>query len=105
MPSIRATTLPLFGRDATEREPAASRDAVRPVGGGDLVDADRRRSLREELDAAEEHLPMAEPSEAEADVQEVVATIGRLGPEALRVLQPPSEVIRRLTERGVDEQA
>ena len=103
MPSVRSTTAPPPVRDAAASAAAASRDAVRAVAGSDAVDADRRRSVREELNAAEEHRPLALPDGAEADVHDVVEAIGKLGPEALRVLQP-TEQVRRLAETGVDEQ-
>lgn len=105
MPGIRPTTSPALPLEAADRRRPSSRTAVTPVHLEREVEADRRRSLREELEAAEEHLPMSS-GEPEADVHEVVEELGRLGPEALRVLQPIGPEARRLAEGPhVDEQA
>ena len=52
--------------------PAIQRNELLPVAGIGRVDADRRRSVREELDAAEERFPTVAPDEAQADAHEVV---------------------------------
>ncbi|HEX5802917.1 MAG TPA: hypothetical protein VFY24_07810, partial [Azospira sp.] len=103
--TIRSTTstpLPLAARD---RPRPGSRAAVQPVFLEREVEADRRRSLQEDLDAVEEHLPLAEASEHEVGVQEVVEELERLGTDALRLLQPIDPKVARLAEGGhIDEQ-
>ncbi|MBI2307951.1 MAG: hypothetical protein HYU78_11685 [Rhodocyclales bacterium] len=106
MSPIRSTTSPSLPLDARDRPRRTSRVAVPPVQLEPEVEADRRRSLQEDLDAAEEHLPLAEASNQEPEVQNVVDELERLGADALRVLQPIDPKVHRLLDSGhVDEQA
>jgi hypothetical protein len=106
MPGIRPTTSPALPLETADRRRPSSRMAVTPVHLEREVEADRRRSLREELEAAEEHLPQSSSGEPEADAHEVVEELGRLGTEALRVLQPIGPEARRLAHGPhIDEQA
>lgn len=106
MTPIRPTTSPPPSYKAADRPQRASRTAVLPVQLEREVEADRRRSVREELDAAEERLPFADADPQEPDVQDVVDQLGRLGDEALRLLQPIGPDVRRLVDGGhIDEQA
>ena len=75
-------------------------------GGVEGVDADRRRSVREELDAAEERFPTVAPDDVQADAHEVVEAINRLGSDAARVLQTVDVRALELALPGhVDEKA
>lgn len=106
MTPIRSTTSPSLPLEARDRPRRTSRAAVQPVHLEREVEADRRRSLQEDLDAAEEHLPLAEASDQEPGVQDVVVELERLGADALRVLQPIDPKVQRLIDGGhVDEQA
>jgi len=103
--SIRSTTTPPLAREATERPRPASPQAVAPVYLERETEADRRRSLREELEAAEERLPQAETLDQSHDVGEVLEELERLGSDALRVLHPINASVRRLVDRThIDEQ-
>ncbi|MBK9447293.1 MAG: hypothetical protein IPO00_15145 [Betaproteobacteria bacterium] len=57
MSAIRSTSSPPVVTDATDRHRLSSRNAVQPVYLEREIDPDRRRSLQEELDAAEERFP------------------------------------------------
>lgn len=106
MSAIRATTAQQAIRDATDRPPVASRTALQPVSLTRELEADRRRSLNEELLAAEERFPTFAPEEAMAEAKDVVEELGRLGSEAVHVLQPLNEkAMRLLNPDQVDEQA
>lgn len=107
MSAIRPTTSPPpSSYAAPERPRRESRVAVQPVQLEREVEADRRRSLREELDAADERRPLADGDAAAPGVEQLVAQIGLLGEDALRVLQPIAPEVRRLVEPDhVDEQA
>lgn len=106
MSPIRSTTSPSLPLAAPDRPRRTSRAAVQPVHLEREVEADRRRSLQEDLDAAEARLPLAEAGDPEAGVQSVVEELERLGADALQVLQPIDPKVRQLVEPGhVDEQA
>jgi hypothetical protein len=113
MTNVRMTTRPQTLPERPDGVPAVRRGELRPVGGSEGVDADRRRSLREELTAAEERFPTEGASALEdslapelTDAHAVVAEIGRLGGDAGRVLQPIDERLLRFVLPGhVDEQA
>ncbi len=106
MNSIRPTTSPPVAHETTDHVRPASRTAVQPVQLERDVEADRRRSLYEELAAAEERLPQAGSIDQEPGIQEVVEELGRLGPDALRVLQTIDPKVRRLVDsEHIDEQA
>lgn len=105
MTTIRSTTSPPLPLAARDRPRPGSRTAVQAVFLEREVEADRRRSLQEDLDAVEEHLPPAEANEHETGVHEVVEELERLGAEALRLLQPIDPKVARLAEGGhIDEQ-
>ncbi|MBK7897998.1 MAG: hypothetical protein IPJ99_01020 [Betaproteobacteria bacterium] len=70
-------------RDAAERARALEADALRRVGPAEPVDADRERSLQQELEAAKSHLPdsgSADPTLAEA--RALAERLVHLGAEA-----------------------
>ncbi len=110
MTSVRMTTRPQMHPDRPDGVPVVRRGELRPVGGCEGVDADRRRSLREELTAAEERFPTEASADdaaapLSADAHAVVAAISQLGETAVRVLQPIDERALRLVLSGhVDEQ-
>jgi hypothetical protein len=105
MSAIRSTTASQSVRDVADRPRVLSPTAPQPVDPAHEVEADRRRSLKEELQAAEERVPTLAPEEALVETRDVVEELGRLGSEAVRVLQPLNEKARRLAEDHVDEQA
>jgi hypothetical protein len=106
MSAIRSTTAAQAVREASDRPRAASRTAPQPVGLAHEADADRRRSLNEELLAAEDRFPTFAPEDAMVETRDVVEELGRMGSEAVRVLQPLNEKAMRLINRDqVDEQA
>ncbi|MFA7292346.1 MAG: hypothetical protein WC023_08865 [Rhodocyclaceae bacterium] len=106
MSTIRSTTAPSVAIDATDRHRLTSRTAVQPVYLEREIDADRRRSLREELDAAEERFSTAAPEDALVDTQDVLEALSRLGGEAANLLKPINTAALRLVgEDHVDEQA
>lgn len=115
MTPIRATTSPPLPLAARDRPRPGARPAVQPVRLEREVEADRRRSLREELDAADEHVPTDAPefTEAAADpatqlaaAHELAGELERLGGDALRLLQPLPPEVRQLADgTHVDEQA
>ena len=106
MTPVRMTTKPQQTLERPDGTPAIRRNELVPVAGIDGVDADRRRSVREELDAAEERFPTVAPDEAQADAHEVVEAIGRLGSDAAKVLQPVDVRALNLVLPGhVDEKA
>ena len=106
MANVRMTTKAQSVPEAPARGRIAFRGAVRPVAANSGLDADKYRSMREELDAAEERFP-TEAAEGVADeAKGVVEALNRLGSEAVRVLQPLNEKALRLVEHDhVDEQA
>ena len=104
--NIRMTTKAQSIPEAPARQRIAFRGMVKPVAGSGGIDADRRRSMREELDAAEERFPTDVSAGASVETQGVVDELNRLGSAALRVLQPINEKALRLVEPDhVDEQA
>ncbi len=106
MSTIRSTTSQQTIHDATDHPPVASRTALQPVSLTHELEADRRRSLSEELLAAEERFPTFAPEEAKAEARDVVEELSRLGSEAVHVLQPLNEKAMRLFNHDqVDEQA
>lgn len=112
MTPIRATTSPPLPLETRDRPRPGSRPAVQPVRLEREVEADRRRSLREELDAADEHVPTdaaefaADPATQLAAAHELAGELERLGGDALRLLQPLSPEVRQLADgTHVDEQA
>ena len=106
MTPIRMTTKPQQTLERPDGTPAVRRNELAPVSGVEGTDADRRRSVREELDAAEERFPTVAPAEAQADAHDVVEAIGRLGGEASKVLQPVDVRALKLVLPGhVDEKA
>ncbi|HMZ56220.1 MAG TPA: hypothetical protein PLT48_15305 [Nitrospira sp.] len=106
MNSVRMTTKPQQVLERPDGAPAVRRNELSPVGGVEGADADRRRSVREELDAAEERFPTVASDDAQADAHEVVEAIGRLGSDAARVLQPVDVRALNLVLPGhVDEKA
>ena len=103
---VRMTTKPQQALERPDGTPPVRRNELQPVGGVEGADADRRRSVREELNAAEERFPTFVPGDAPADTQEVVEAIGRLGGDAAKVLQPIGEWARKLVRPGrIDEKA
>ncbi|MCP5267471.1 MAG: hypothetical protein H6943_00385 [Zoogloeaceae bacterium] len=110
MTTVRLNASPQFAADGPTRKPVSLRDIVTPVAGTDGVDADRRRTLREELTAAEERFPVGSTSDAAADAQSVVEELTRLGSEAMHALRTPSRKAMHLVnnvagDNYVDEQA
>lgn len=76
-------------RDAAERARALEADALRRVGPAESVDADRERSLQQELEAAKSRVPdsgSADPTLAEA--RELAERLVHLGAEAETLLKP-----------------
>ena len=110
MNSVRMTTRPQLLPERPDGTPVARHGELRPVGGSEGIDADRRRSLREELTAAEERFPTEASADdaaapLPADAHAVVEAISQLGETAVRVLQPIDERALRLVLPGhVDEQ-
>ncbi len=121
MTPIRSTTSPPLPLEPRERPRPSSRLVVQPVFLEREVEADRRRSLREELDADDEHAPteaMESPAtavppetaestaERAAAAHELAGELERLGSDALRLLQPIDPRVQRLADdTHVDEQA
>ena len=110
MNAVRFNTTPALAASATERERKVhGPESVRPVSGADAADAadaDRRRSLQEELQAAEEHRPLAIPDALGVETKEVLEELSRLGPEAVNVLQPLSAAAMKLVQpERIDEEA
>lgn len=123
MTPIRSTTSPPLPLEPRERPRPSSRLVVQPVFLEREVEADRRRSLREELDADDEHAPTetmespaavppetAETAETAAEhaaaAHELAGELERLGSDALRLLQPIDPRVQRLADdTHVDEQA
>lgn len=107
MNAVRFNTTPALAASATERERKVhGPESVRPVSGADAADADRRRSLQEELQAAEEHRPQAIPDALGVETKEVLEELSRLGPEAVNVLQPLSAAAMKLVQpERIDEEA
>lgn len=106
MSTIRSTTSPPVAIDATDRHRLTSRTAVQPVHLEREVDADRRRSLAEELAAAEERFPSAVADDALGDTQEVLEALSRLGDDAAYILKPlDTAALRLVGQDHVDEQA
>jgi hypothetical protein len=106
MSTIRSTSSPSVAIDATDRERLKSRNAVQPVHLEREIDADRRRSLAEELAAAEEHFTTAAPEDALVDTHDVLEALSRLGSDATHLLKPLNTVALRLVGgEHVDEQA
>jgi hypothetical protein len=106
MSTIRSTTSPPVAIDATDRHRLTSRTAVQPVHLEREIDADRRRSLAEELAAAEERFPTAAPDDALVDTRDVLEALSRLGGEAAHLLKPLNTAALRLVgDDHVDEQA
>lgn len=103
----RITTSPGLAAEKPKRERVlASRDRVRPVEAPGATEADRERSLQEEIAAAEEHLPTDPGEEAGPDPQGVVEDLTRLGAGVSRLLNPLSSRARELAQAGsVDEEA
>lgn len=71
------------------------------------VEADRRRSLQEDLDAGEERVPvLVEDDDAAAGAHALAGELERLGDAALRLLHPVvPEVWRLIDGTHVDERA
>jgi len=109
MMPVRMTTKPQQMPERPDGTPVVRRQELRPVAGPEGVDADRRRSLREELKAAEERFPTGVDTPVEAppaDAHAVAEAIGRLGSEATKVLQPvDAQTLRQILPGHVDEQA
>ena len=106
MSAIRSTSSPPVVTDATDRHRLSSRNAVQPGYLEREIDPDRRRSLQEELDAAEERFPADFSEDAVVDAHEVIEELGRLGGEAVRLLKPlDTKALRLAGEDHVDEQA
>jgi hypothetical protein len=106
MTPVRMTTKPQQALERSDGTPVPRRNELRPVGGVEGVDADRRRSVREELDAAEERFPTVALDDVQADAHEVVEAINRLGSDAARVLQTVDVRALELALPGhVDEKA
>ncbi len=107
MSIVRITASPALAAEKPKRERAAAvRERVRPVSAPDAADADRERSLQDELSASEEHLPTALADTEGPDPQQVVADLNRLGDGVSTLLQPLSPRVRELAGAGgVDEEA
>jgi hypothetical protein len=106
MANVRMTTKAQSVPEAPARERMAFRGTVRPVAANGGVEADKYRSMREELDAAEERFPSGAAEGVAVEAKDVVEELNRLGGDAVRVLQPLNEKALRLVEQDhVDEQA
>jgi len=106
MTPVRMTTKPQQTLERPDGTPAVRRNELSPVGGVEGADADRRRSVREELDAAEERFPTVAPDDVQADAHELVEAINRLGCDAARVLQPvDARALKLILPGHVDEKA
>lgn len=106
MANVRMTTKAQSVPEAPARERMAFRGTVRPVAANGGIDADKYRSMREELDAAEERFPTEAAEGVAIEAKGVVAELSRMGSDAVKVLQPLNEKALRLAEHDhVDEQA
>lgn len=91
---------------SAESPPIARRGGTRPVVAIDSLDVDRRRSLREELTAAEKRWPTLTAEAVPADTRALADAIARLGDDAARVLQAiDTQALRRMLASGIDERA
>jgi len=91
---------------SAEAPVTARRGGTRPVIAIDSLDVDRRRSLREELTAAEKRWPTLTAEPVPADTRALADAIARLGDDAARVLQTiDTQTLRRMLASGVDERA
>lgn len=106
MSDIRSTTSPPRTSATRTRAPSSPDQPIRPVQLEHAVEADRRRSLQADLNAAEERLRLATPADTEPDLQEIVEEVERSGNELLRTLHPVTSRVRLLIDpTHVDEQA
>lgn len=106
MASVRWTTTNRQVPEIPERGRLAYRNAIKPVAGQGGIESDRRRTVREELDAERERIPVAVADDAMSDAREVANELSRLGSEAVHLLQPlTGKALRLANEERVDEQA
>lgn len=109
MNSVRMTSKPQHALDRPEATPLPRRNALRPVAGIEGVEADRRRSVGEELKAAAERFPVpaqdAPANDVPARTRELVAAIARLGDRAGHILHPfDRRTLRLVVADHIDEQ-
>lgn len=106
MNTVRMTTSPQQKPERSDGLPVVRRNEPRRVVGLESVEADRRRSVREELNASEERFPEGVPEHPPADAHEVAEALSRLGGDVVKVLHPIDErVLQQILAGHVDEQA
>ncbi|MCK6406959.1 MAG: hypothetical protein L6Q60_13210 [Rhodocyclaceae bacterium] len=105
MNSVRMTSRPQHVLERPDATRLPRRDELPPVAGVEGVEADRRRSVGEELKAAAERFPVQVPDDLPAQTRALVEAIARLGDRAGSILHPlDRRALRLVVPDHIDEQ-